>query len=233
MLTAACALFALAQIALSFGAVRLWSRRHSIGALTLALPIAALVWDNAVVGLGSFIGEGTLLTALTYPRFVGHALLTPIWIVTAYEFARRDGVPWLQGRGARAGAWLLYGAMVAIGSVASLVLLRLEPVRGGGLVYYTNAGGLPGPPAPAIVMVVTVLVAGALLLRRSGWPWMLAGGAFMFVAAAVPARLVGFWLSNTGEVALGLALVLTERFLQSREASGGADSGAGSRGERA
>jgi hypothetical protein len=62
---------------------------------------------------------------------------------------------------------------------------------------------------------------------------MLAGGAFMFVAAAVPARLVGFWLSNTGEVALGLALVLTERFLQSREASGGADSGAGSRGERA
>jgi hypothetical protein len=145
MLTAAYALFALAQIALSFGAVRLWSRRHSIGALTLALPIAALVWDNAVVGLGSFIGEGTLLTALTYPRFVGHALLTPIWIVTAYEFARRDGVPWLQGRGARAGAWLLYGAMVAIGSVASLVLLRLEPVRGGGHEHECAAREHPRP----------------------------------------------------------------------------------------
>jgi hypothetical protein len=217
MLTGAYAFFTLAQVVLAVLAVRLWLRRRSLGALVLALPIAALVWDNAIVGLGSFIGEGALLTALTYPRFVGHALLTPIWIVTAYEFARRDGVPWLQGRGARTGAWLLYGAMVAIGSVASLVLLRLEPVRGGGLVYYTNAGGLPGPPVAAIVMVVTVLVAGMLLLKRSGWPWMLVGGMFMLFAAAVPTRLVGFWLSNTGEVVLGLALVLTERFLQSRE----------------
>jgi hypothetical protein len=217
VLTTAYAFFTLAQIVLSVVALRLFARRRSLGALVLALPIAALVWDNAIVGLGSFIGEGALLTALTYPRFVGHALLTPIWIVTAYEFARRDGVPWLQGRGARTGAWLLYGAMVAIGSVASLVLLRLEPERVADLLYYTNTGGLPGPPVAAIVMVLTVMVAGALLYRRSGWPWMLAGGAFMFLAAAVPTRLVGFWLSNTGEVVLGLALVLTERFLQSRE----------------
>ncbi len=217
MLTAAYAFFALAQVALSVAAVRLWLRRRSVGALVLALPILALVWDNAVVGMGSFIGEGALLTALTYPRFAGHALLTPIWIVTAYEFARRGGAEGLEGRGTRAATWALYGAMAALGVVSALLLLRLEPVRTGGLVYYTNAGGLPGPPVPAIVMVLTVLVAGMLLLKRTGWRWMLVGGVFMLVAAAVPARVTGFWLSNTGEVVLGLALVSTERFLQSRE----------------
>jgi hypothetical protein len=217
MLTVAYAAYALAQLALSVVAVGLWRRRPSLGAMVLALPLAALVWDNAVVGLGSFIGEGALLTALTYPRFAGHALLTPIWIVTAYEFGRRGGIPWAQGDRARIGAWSLYGAMAALGVLSALVLLRLEPVRKGGLVYFTNAGGLPGPPIPAIVMVVAVLVVGMLMLKRVGWPWMLVGGVFMLFAAAVPTRVVGFWLSNTGEVALGLALVLTERFLQARE----------------
>jgi hypothetical protein len=217
MLTVAYAVFALAQLALSVSAVALWRRRPSLGALVLALPILALVWDNAVVGLGSSIGEGPLLTALTYPRFAGHALLTPVWIVTALEFARRGGIPWARGRAARIWAWSLYGAMAALGVLSAIVLLRLEPVRKGGLVYYTNAGGLPGPPIPAIVMVMAVLVVGMLLLKRTGWPWMLVGGTLMLFAAAVPARIVGFWLSNTGEVALGLALVFTERFLQSRE----------------
>jgi hypothetical protein len=216
-LTLVYAAFTLAQLTLTIAALGLWRRRRSVGALMLALPLAALVWDNAVVGLGSFVGEGTLLTALTYPRFAGHALLTPIWIVTAFEFARRGGIPWAQGSRARVGAWMLYGAMAALGVVAALVLLRLEPVRLGGLLYYTNAGGLPGPPVPAIVMVVAVLVVGMLLFKRVGWPWMLVGGMLMLFAAAVPARVVGFWLSSTGEVALGLALVSTERFLQAHE----------------
>jgi hypothetical protein len=41
----------------------------------------------------------------------------------------------------------------------------------------------------------------------------------MFAAAAVPIGLAGFLVSNAGEVALSLALVGTERFLQQREAA--------------
>jgi len=90
-------------------------------------------------------------------------------------------------------------------------------VRQAELLYYTNVGGFPGPPVPALVMVVVVIWAGFVLLRRVKWPWMLVGGAVMFVAAAVPTSLVGFWLSNSGEVALSGALVATEAFLQTRE----------------
>jgi hypothetical protein len=110
--------------------------------------------------------------------------------------------------------WVLYLAMVALGVVRSVILLRFEPVTQGDIFYYTNGGGFPGPPIPALVMVVVVIGAGYLLLRKTGWPWMLAGAVVMFVAAAVPVSLAGFLASNGGEVALSLSLVATERFLQ-------------------
>lgn len=214
MLTVAYTAFGLAQLALAIWAFVLFFRRPSLGAFAVALPIALLVWDNGVVAAGATVGEGPLLIALSWPRFVGHALLTPVWILTAFEYARRAGVEWLQGRGSRVAEWLLYLAMVAVGTVRSVVLLEFEPVSQGDILYYTNGGGFPGPPIPALVMVVVVIVAGYYLWRRAGWPWMLVGGVVMFVAAAVPVSIAGFLVSNAGEVTLSLALVATEGFLQ-------------------
>jgi hypothetical protein len=217
MLTAAYIGFALAQLALAVWAIVLFSRQRSLGAFTVALPIALLVWDNAVVALGATIGDGPLLIALSWPRFVGHALLTPIWILTAFEYARRVGAPSMRARGSLIAEWVLYLAMAALGFLKAVILLKFEPVSQGDLFYYTNGGGFPGPPIPALVMVVVVIIAGYVVYRRAGWPWMLAGGIVMFVAAAVPISLAGFLVSNAGEVALSLALVGTERFLQERE----------------
>jgi len=214
MLTAAYIAFALAQLALAIWAFVLFFRRPSLGAFAVALPIALLVWDNAVVALGATVGDGPLLIALSWPRFIGHAVLTPVWILTGFEYARRVGVEWLQGRGSVIAEWVLYLAMVALGVVRSVILLRFEPVTQGDIFYYTNGGGFPGPPIPALVMVVVVVGAGVLLLRRRGWPWMLAGGIAMFAAAAIPVSVAGFLVSNGGEVALSLSLVATERFLQ-------------------
>jgi hypothetical protein len=221
MLTVAYIGFALAQFALAVWAIVLFSRRRSLGAFVVALPIALLVWDNAVVAAGAWLGAGPLLIALSCPRFVGHALLTPIWILTGFEYARRVDVAWLRNRASVVVEWTLYVAMAGLGFVRSVVLLRFEPVVQGDLFYYTNGGGFPGPPIPALVMVVVVIVSGALIWRRTGWPWMLGGGIAMFAAAAIPLSVSGFLASNAGEVALSAALVATERFLQMRESADG------------
>jgi hypothetical protein len=219
MLTAAYLIFTAAQVTLAALAIRLWRSRRSLGALTVALPIAALVWDNGVVAIGSLLGDGAVLQALSWPRFAGHALLTPIWIVTAVEYARRSGMERLGTRGWRVAQWGLYGAMAAYGFVRSVVLLRMVPVQQADIFYYTNGGGFPGPPAPAIVMVLCVIAAGVVVMRSGAGRWMLLGGVFMFLAALVPTSLVGFWLGNTGEVVLAAAMVATEALLQRREAT--------------
>ena len=227
MLTASYAFFALAQVALAIWAFALYARRPSLGAFTVALPIALLVWDNGVVAIGALLGDGEVLRWLSYPRFVGHALLTPIWIITAFEYARRLGIARLQGRASQLAEWGIYGLMVAYGAVRSLVLLDMQPVRQGELLYYTNKGGFPGPPLPAIVMVLVLGWAGYLVFRETRWPWMLAGAVVMFVAALAPTDVFGFWPSNTGEVVLALALVLTEWRLQALELSSANASEAG------
>lgn len=210
MLTVAYALFALVHLFLGVWGLRLVLRRPSVAGWTLILPIFALVYDNSVAAVGSFIGEGALLRALTLPRFVGHAFLTPIWTVTSVGLAALFGVALARRRGARIASWVVYAVLVVLGIVDALVLLELEPLRDGTALVYTNAGGLPGPPAPAIVMVLVTIIMGALVLRQAHWPWMLAGAVFMLVAAAVPAPVAGFALSAAGEVVLASALVATE-----------------------
>ena len=222
MLTAAYVFYTVAQATLAVWAIRLYRRSPSVGALTLFLPIAAVVYDNAVVALGRFIGDGRLLEVLSFPRFLGHALLTPIWIVTAVAFTIRAGAFARSGTRLLAGSWVLYALMAVVGVINSVVLLDFAPVVQGDLFYYTNAGGLPTPPAPSITMVLVVIACAVLMLRRMRWPWMLAGGLFMLLAAGVPTRLVGFVVSNSGEVALAAALVATEAFLQRRERAGAA-----------
>lgn len=217
MLTAAYAGYALAQAALATWAFVLWRRKPSAAALTLLLPIAAVVYDNAMVALGAAIGPGPALVALTAPRFWGHALLTPLWTVTGVLFVLRVGT--LAGREvvARRAVWIAYVALVVIGVMNSVVLFTPELVTEGGLVYYTNGGGLPGPPTPSIVMVVVLIASGVVVGRATGWWWMLAGSLFMLGAASVPTALVGFVVSNSGEVVLAASLVATEAFLQRRE----------------
>lgn len=221
MRTAAYLFYAVAQAVLACLAVGLLRRRPSARAITLLLPIAAVVYDNVIVALGASIGAGPALLALSWPRFLGHSLLTPIWLVTAVLIARDVGAfPRRADRIVR-GAWVLYAALVIVGLIHNFVIGRFELLAGQGeLVLYTNAGGIPGPPIPSVVMLLVVIAGAVLVGRRSGWWWMLAGSLFMFATAAVPTDVAGFLLSNSGEVVLAAALVATEAFLQRRERAG-------------
>lgn len=42
-----------------------------------------LVYDNALIAVGKFIGEGTLLEALNLARYWSHAFLTSLLILFA------------------------------------------------------------------------------------------------------------------------------------------------------
>jgi hypothetical protein len=210
MYTVAYAAFAIAHLVIGIWGLRLYLRHRTVAGLTLILPIFALVYDNAVAAAGSLVGEGTTLLALTSPRFVGHAFLTPIWIVSSTGLAALVGVALAQRCAITIAAWVLYAGMAALGVIDALLLLDLVPLREGSVLVYTNAGGLPGPPAPAVVMVLVTLAWSVPVLRVARWPWMLVGALVMLVAAAIPAEVAGFVLSAAGEVVLAAALVATE-----------------------
>jgi len=219
MHTLAFVFFALAQATLAIIAIRLFRRRPTLSALMLILPVAGVVWDNTIMALGATIGDGPLLVALSWPRFIGHAMLTPAWIVAAIGMVGRTGASWANSRFAAVGQWVLYGFAALAGVLRYVVFLQMSPVWDGGMFYYTNTGTFPGPPVGSITMLLVVLACGFIIWRRTRAPWMLLGALFMLATQVVPREVVGFLVTNSGEVIMAASLVATEAVLQRRKST--------------
>lgn len=222
LFTVAYIVYALAQGALAVWAFTIWRAERSAVALTLLLPPATVVYDNLIIALGSYIGPGPLLEALTVPRFVGHSLFTPIWIVTAVGLALRAGAFRGNERAFTVGSWALYGAMVLVGLYNEVISFVPKIVHEGDVVYYTNAGRVFTPPPPSLTMMMVVLVCGGIVAwrTRGRWPWMLLGALPVPVSQFARTSEAAFVFINSGEVLMSASLVATLWYLRKREAEG-------------
>lgn len=225
-MTVAYFVYAAAQAALAVWAFILWRADRSVGALALLMPIATVWYDNVIIAAGSWIGAGPVLEALTVPRFVGHALFTPAWIVAAVALAVRAGAFAGRQRVAALSSYALYGAMVVVGLLNEVVFFKGELVIEGDVTYYTNVGRLFTPPPPSLTMLVVVLICGALVLWHTRWPWMLLGALPVPASQALSGDGAAFLFINSGEVIMSASLVATLAFIRRREAAQILESGA-------
>ena len=213
-------LYAAAQAALAVWAFALWRKDRTIGAFAVLLPIAAVVYDNLIIAMGSFIGEGALLEALTIPRFVGHAIFTPSWIIASIYLALRAGAFTRFRKPVLIGGWVLWASMVAIGLFNEVISFAGEFVAEGDVVYYTNVGRVITPPPPSLAMLIVVLICGIAVMWKTRWPWMLLGALTVFASQAVRGDAAAFVLINSTEVMLSAALCATLAFIMRREQTG-------------
>jgi hypothetical protein len=204
-------LYAVAQAALLAWGVRLWPRSRSLALGLLLLVGAALVYDNLIIAIGRLLGEGSLLHALNWPRFLFHALLTPLLLVTAVYQAGRGGISWAAGRVGQIAAWVVALGLILFGIIHDLVGLSLSPTLYGGTLRY--AAESSGPPIPAIITIVIIMVVGIFVWRQLRWPWMFVGALVMFIGAAVPPSIVGPAVGSGVEIALLAGLLATEQRL--------------------
>lgn len=175
------------------GSLRIW---------LLALIAVALSWDNVIIAAGTMIGAGDLLRTLSIPRYVAHAVLTPMLILVAFGIASLRRRLWV---------WALTAVLIAIGVWTDLVHMSLELREYAGTLRYAYAHA--SPPIPSIVTVVVLIVVGGLLWRREGIPWLCLGALAMFGAAGSGV----FWLGNAGELVLISSIVLTAALLKKRQ----------------
>ena len=103
-------------------------RAVKVGDVGLLIPVLlGLVYDNLMLGLGSLAGESAVMEALSVPRYLMHALFTPLLIIFAALSADRLDVPGYRSRE----RLTLWGAVafvaIWIGLISDLVNLHLEP----------------------------------------------------------------------------------------------------------
>jgi hypothetical protein len=210
MLTVLYIVFVAAFAYLTWQSVGVYQSKRTSYSLLLLIVLAGLAYDVLIIFIGRFIGEGDLLKTLNAGRYLVHGLATPAMIIFGFGVLRNAGVQWAQSRTTHIVICVVVTLLIALGVYEDVLALDLQTKTVMDTLRYTNEGGMKGPPIPAMLTILFLIVAGISLWRNTGWWWLAAGSIFMFIAAGAGMGDM-FYIGNLGEVVLGIGNVLTAR----------------------
>ncbi|ANE48218.1 hypothetical protein SY83_20150 [Paenibacillus swuensis] len=201
-------------VILTAGIRRLTKLGWNHGSNFLLLVAFGLFYDNGLIAIGKWVGEGESLKNLSYLRYWTHAFFTPTLILVGLNILRRSHFKWASMTPAKATAWILTIGLVlyqikvnTLEEVASLVPLREYGV----LRYVAEAEG--GGPVMVIIIATLLFVAGLLMAFKRRWIWMALGVAVLFVGRSLPMPIDSSALTNIYELILIVSLWFTIRHL--------------------
>ncbi|MGM7679158.1 hypothetical protein [Microbacterium sp. A94] len=213
--------FAIAYLVLLIWGIALTVRRGRLIVSDLALLVfAALVYDNAVIGLGSFIGESAGLEALNAVRYWLHALVTPMLVLVAWNVLVRAGVRWAKTSWATLGAIVITAALVTYEVIVGAAPAQLVAQHEYGTLSYSNENAPGGPPLMVLFVAAALLVAGIYAWKRQGWPWLCIVTILMVIGSAIPFDFPSGAVTNAFELVLLVGVLATIAF-QDRRAKAG------------
>lgn len=205
-------LIALIEWGLIGWAVFVWRQSNSVAMIVLPILLASTSYDNLVLALGSFFGEGELLKALSMARFLLHYVVVPLFIVVGVELAHRAGASWAT-KLTRILSWLIAFGLATIDVITKYRGIELAPVEFAGVLRYSIAQP-SGPPIITIIVNFFVLAIGIGIWIRLEWPWLFVGSLLGIVGNAIPIAFVGTLAGSTSEFILAISLLLTEQRTQ-------------------
>ena len=192
--------------ALIYIAVLTWGimKHEKTESAILFVVIIALIYDNIILAIGHLIGAGETLKALSYWRFLLHAIFTPMLILFSLFILKEANIRFMQKK------WVIiaFGLLTVTAMIAEYFFelrdLTLKVEEAYGVVSYTSASS-SGLPIMISLVIVALLFASIILVWKRKWWWMLVG----LIVMAVGGVFNRLFASNTITNALELALVIT------------------------
>ena len=204
-------LFALAYLGL-FIFMLLTIKRSGLAVLSnvLILVITPLIYDNTILGIGKWIGEGELLKNLNAARYWLHAIFTPLLIVFSLDVLRRARINWANTSVAM---WItvIYTLIAFLVELFTVVLgLTLKAETTFGVLKYSATNSPSGPPVMILMVTLALLAASIFLWKRTGWFWMFIGVALMLIGSLVDLPIESGAITNAFELILLTSLIWTK-----------------------
>ena len=211
-------------------ALRLYRQVPSTAQWLATVPLGLMWYDNLVIGLGSTLGQGDLLMALNYPRFLAHYIFLPFTFIAIGSMARQAGFGWAQPKFVLGGfcllatyfmvsdLWLFYNSTFYPSCFADILrytthisewtLCSPDDVVGTGKQIM---------PIPAISLSLMVITFGLYLWWKIAYKWLFLGALFATGFFAVPIPLTGGIVGNVGEPIISMVILtacahITRRF---------------------
>lgn len=182
----------------------------------LLLVIVGLVYDNAVLALGRFIGEGNLLEGLSYPRFYMHALFTPLLVLFSLSTLKRAGIQWAFKKWVGAIFYLITLSLILYELFIEVRGLSLSANWEYGVLSYSNAEASSGVPLMVVMVSIVLIISSLFVWRKQKWIWFFVATVIMFLGNAFPISLSSAAITNAFELILIVGLFFTKKFQDNR-----------------
>ena len=180
--------------------------------------IIALIYDNLILGIGKWIGEGDTLETLNYGRYWTHAFLTPLLTLYSVGVLRESGIEWTRKKWVSVVAILYTVGLIILELATEVVGLTLKAEEKFGVLSYVSTEEASGPPIMVLFVTAVLLAAGIILWVKTKWPVFFIGAFFMTIGSAVPMDFIDSGaITNAFELILLTSLVWTKRKLVKNE----------------
>jgi hypothetical protein len=223
MITAGYLVIALMCLVALYYAVKLWRQRPGSTSLLILIPLLFLWLDNFAIAAGRWVGEGPILTGMTYLRFFWHWQMLPLLIIVAGALARHAGFAWARPRWVMALFCALAVYFMVI-DVPYIWQVQFQPACYGDTLRFVinvpDGQVCPGTtplapqaspsPLPAISVNLILMAIGFMMWMRHKFPWLAVACVIMFACAAsgaVPGFYWGQILGNLGEPIFNFGLL--------------------------
>ena len=183
----------------------------------LYLVLFGLIYDNGIIAIGKFIGEGTLLENLNLLRFWSHAFLTPFLVLFCWGVMNQAGIEWAKKKIVFYGFLLYTAALIVIELVLETWGLEIVPEQQYGVLRYVSAETASGPPIMVLLVTLVLIFTGVVLWKKIGWKWLLIGAVVMGIGSAVPIPVESSAVTNAFELFLLFTLVWTKNRIEINE----------------
>jgi len=203
-------------------AVKLCWKYPSNALFLSTVPLLLLWFDNFTIGVGSTLGEGTLLKAMNYVRFLAHYIFLPMTFIAIGAMARQAGFVWARPKIVM-GAFCLVATWFIVHDLWLFSQATFYPSCFADTLRYTThiadytacspaaaiGAGVRIAPVPAITLSNMLIVFGILLWLKIGWKWLALGTIGATAFFAVPYSVSGGIIGNIGEPIVSIAIVWT------------------------
>ena len=215
-------IIAVIDIAVLVWAMKLYKQYPSTALMLATMPLTLMWFDNLTIGLGSTLGEGSLLLGMNTVRFLAHYILLPFSIIAIGSMARQAGFKWAQPKIVMAAfcvlasyfmvhdLWRFYNATFYHSCFADTLRYTTH------IAQYTVCSpddivgtGQRIAPVPAITLNNMMLVFGAYLWWKIGYKWLFLGVLASTAFFTVPFASTGGIVGNVGEPIISIVILMT------------------------
>lgn len=186
--------------------------------IVLLFVIFGLIYDNFILTIGRFIGEGQLLESLSYLRFWFHTFFTPTLIIFVWQISNSLRLKWANSEISKVTIFLLTLGLIVYQWYQSLRQLKLEASWVGDVLLYES---VTKQNIPFMVFITTVIVGwvGILLWKHQKFYWLFVGTAAMIVGSTLSIWFKNIPIMNLFELLFIVSLLLTHKFKIKKTAS--------------